>query len=95
MPGQLFIYYIANPLVTISINTGSLERVMVIRLVIDFGELVKVALRRGGEKRSGWVGEFLRVLLCFVALVCVLVCFCCSGGCLCQGLQGAGIVCSW
>jgi hypothetical protein len=28
--------------------------VMVIRLVIDFGELVKVVLKRRGGKRGGW-----------------------------------------
>jgi hypothetical protein len=71
---------------------------MVIRLVIDYGELVMVALkknkRRGYEKE--WMGG-LRVmgLLGFVALVYVWVYFCCcSGGCFCQGLQGAGVVCS-
>jgi hypothetical protein len=35
-------------------------------------------------------------LLSFVALVCVWVYFgCCSEGCLCQGLNGAGVVYSW
>jgi hypothetical protein len=36
---------------------SELGGVMVIRLVIDFGELVKVALKRGGGKRDEWVGE--------------------------------------
>jgi hypothetical protein len=59
---------------------------MFIRLVIDFGELVKVALQG-----SGWLGEELRWLLVFVALVCVWVYFsCCSGVCLYHGLQEAG-----
>jgi hypothetical protein len=32
-------------------------------------------------------------LVAFVALVCVWVYFfCCSGGCLCQGLKQAGVV---
>jgi hypothetical protein len=65
---------------------------MTIRLVIDCGELVKVALKRGDRKRSVWVGEEVCRLLGFVALVCVWVYFfCCSGGCLCQGLQGLGL----
>jgi hypothetical protein len=29
---------------------------MIIRVVIDFGQLVKVALKRGGQEK-GWVGE--------------------------------------
>jgi hypothetical protein len=42
-----------------------------------------------------WEGEEGR-FLGFVALLCVWVYFCyCSGGCFCQGLQGAGIVYSW
>jgi hypothetical protein len=28
---------------------------MVVRLVIEFGKLVNVTLKRGGRKRSGWV----------------------------------------
>jgi hypothetical protein len=31
---------------------------MVIRLVIDFGELVKVALKRRVRKRDGWVKSY-------------------------------------
>jgi hypothetical protein len=30
-------------------------KVIIIRLVIDFVELVKVALKRGGRKRGWWV----------------------------------------
>jgi hypothetical protein len=45
---------------------------MVIRLVIDFGELVKVALRRGVDgKRGRLVGEVAWALLSFVNLVSV------------------------
>jgi hypothetical protein len=45
---------------------------MVIRLVIDFGELVKVALKRGvGGKRGVWVVEEEWRLLVFWPL-CVL-----------------------
>jgi hypothetical protein len=48
--------------------------VVVIRLVADFGELVKVVLKRGGDGKSGrWVGEELWGLLGFVAL-CVFWC---------------------
>jgi hypothetical protein len=63
---------------------------MVIRLVIDFGELVKVALK-GGRKMGGWVGEEVWGLLGLVALVCVWMYFCCySGGCrmLVSGIKG-------
>jgi hypothetical protein len=38
------------------------------------------------------VGEAVWGLLGFVALVCVWEYFCCSVGCLCQGLQGVGVV---
>jgi hypothetical protein len=49
MPDQLLICSIENPLMIISINSQSWgQEVMVIRLVIDYGELVKVALKKGG-----------------------------------------------
>jgi hypothetical protein len=67
---------------------------MIIRLVIDFWELVKVALKRGeaGKEVKRWVDELRGMgLLCFVTLVCVWVYFCCySGGCCvrdCRGLE--------
>jgi hypothetical protein len=63
---------------------------MVIRLDIEIWVIGKGGIKKGGgKKRSGWVGEEVWVLLGFVALVCVWVYFCyCSGGSLCQGLQG-------
>jgi hypothetical protein len=65
---------------------------MVIRLVIVFGELVKVTLN-GDFGKEGWVREEVWRLLGFVAFVCVWVYFCCcSRMCLCQGLQGLGDV---
>jgi hypothetical protein len=40
----------------------------------------------------GWVGEDVWGLQGFVGLICVWVYFCCcSGGCMCQGLQGIGV----
>jgi hypothetical protein len=36
---------------------SELGRVMVIRLVIDLGELVKVALKKAGRQEKWWVGE--------------------------------------
>jgi hypothetical protein len=74
MPNQLFTYYIENPLMIKSVNSRSWG-VMVIRLVIDVGELVKVTLKRRGRKGEG---EEVWGLLGFVALVCVWVYFCCS-----------------
>jgi hypothetical protein len=59
---------------------------MVIRLVTEFRELLKLAWQ--GRKRGGLVWEEVWELLGFVTLVCVWVYFC-SGGCLCQGLQEA------
>jgi hypothetical protein len=56
MPDQLLTYYIENPLIIISINTESWWRVIVIRLAIDLGELVK-AVKKGNGKRDGWVGK--------------------------------------
>jgi hypothetical protein len=45
---------------------------MVIRLIIYFGELVKVALKKGGRKRGGWVKMYGS---CWgLWLLCVLVC---------------------
>jgi hypothetical protein len=43
---------IENPLMRISINSWSWERVMVIRIVLDCGELVKVALKKGVWERE-------------------------------------------
>jgi hypothetical protein len=45
--------------------------VMVIRLVTDFGELVKVALKRGEWKKEWVTGLISMGLLGFVALMCV------------------------
>jgi hypothetical protein len=56
MPDQLFMYYIENPLMLISINSQSWVGVMVIRLVTDFGKLVKVALKRDGVVQ--WVKRY-------------------------------------
>jgi hypothetical protein len=69
---------------------------MFIKLIIYFGELVKVALKKGLQEK-GWMGRLRGMgVLSFVTLVCFGVCFyCCSRGCLCQRLQGAGVVCSW
>jgi hypothetical protein len=52
----------------ISTNSRSWQGVMVIRLVIDLGELVKMALKRGrGREKDGWVGSEVWGLLSFVA----------------------------
>jgi hypothetical protein len=67
IPDQLFTYYIENPLMIISINSGSWGQVMVTRLVIDFGELLKVVLKKRGGKKGR--GEGVWGLLGFVALV--------------------------
>jgi hypothetical protein len=59
-----------------------LWQVMVIKLVIDFGELVKMALKWfGQEKRLMGAGRCLG-LMDFVALVCVWFYFYCCRGCL-------------
>jgi hypothetical protein len=58
MPDQLFTYYIENPLVIISINSGSLVRVMDFRLDIEVGVMGKGGTKKeGGGKRGGQVGE--------------------------------------
>jgi hypothetical protein len=54
-------------------------QVMVIKLVINFVELVKVMLKKG----VGWVREVVWGMLGFVGLVCVWAYLCCSGGCFC------------
>jgi hypothetical protein len=64
---------------------------MVISLVIDYGELAKVALKKGGWEKE-WVGRLRVMRVAGFCDVCVWgVYFCCSGGCLCQGLEGAEI----
>jgi hypothetical protein len=69
---------------------------MIIRLVVDFGGLVNMVLKRGGSGKrcDGW-GKKVWELLGFLVPVRVWVYFCCTGGSLCQGLQGTGFVYSW
>jgi hypothetical protein len=50
MLDQSLVYFIEHPLMIISINSWRWGG-MVIRLVINFGELVKVALKSGGQKK--------------------------------------------
>jgi hypothetical protein len=95
MPDQLFTYYIENPLIIISINSGSWAGVMVVWLEIETWIIGK-----GGPKREGrkGVGKWGKRYGCFRVLwpLCVFGCICfCSGGCLCQGLEGAGSVYGW
>jgi hypothetical protein len=52
MPDQLLMYSIENPLMIISINSQSWGGIMVIRLVSDYGELVKVALKKFGREKE-------------------------------------------
>jgi hypothetical protein len=63
---------------------------MVIRLDTEIWVIGKDGIKKEGLKRGGWIGEDVcRLVLGFVALVCVWVYFCCcSGGCFCQELQG-------
>jgi hypothetical protein len=65
---------------------------MVIRLNMETWVIGKVGIKSGGGKGHGWVEEELWVLLGFVSLMCIWVYFyCCSGRCLCYGLQGYGV----
>jgi hypothetical protein len=64
---------------------------MVIRLVIDFGEFIKMVLKRGEWEKGSWVGDEFWCLLGFVSLVCGWVYFlCCSGGCCVRDCRGLG-----
>jgi hypothetical protein len=68
-------------------------RVMVIRLVIEIGEIYKGGTVRRVGKRGEKVGEVVWGLLGFLALLCVWIYLCCcTVGCLCQGLQGVGVI---
>jgi hypothetical protein len=69
--------------------------VMVIRLIIDFGEFVKVVLKRGVGIGLCGEGRVIGAAWFCGPCVCLGVFLLCSGGCLCQGLQGAVIVYSW
>jgi hypothetical protein len=64
MPDQLFTYYIENPLLIISKNSWSCG-VMVSRILIIWGELVKVALKCGSRKVVlGWGKRYGAVGFC-------------------------------
>jgi hypothetical protein len=68
VPDQLFTYYIENPLVIISINTGSLGE-MVIKLDIEIWEIGKDGTKRGlgkgvGRGRSMGATEFCGPCVC-------------------------------
>jgi hypothetical protein len=98
MSDQLFTYYIENPWMIISINSGSWGggEVMAIRLDVETWVIGKGGTKKKVWEKGGWVGEEIWGLLSFVALVCVWVYFCCcSGGCFCQGFQGAWGMYSW
>jgi hypothetical protein len=72
MPDQLFTYYIGNPLVIISINSGSWDGCNgYLARDRNVGN-VKVALKVG-VKRRGWVGK--RYGDCWVCDPCVYFVF--------------------
>jgi hypothetical protein len=73
MPDQLFTYHIENPLVMISLNSGSLGWVMVIRLEIETWVIGKGGTKKRKQKRGGWLGEEMWGLLDLVAFMCVRV----------------------
>jgi hypothetical protein len=77
----------------ISINNQSWG---VTRLAIDYGEFVKVALKKEGWEKE-WVGAWSVMEVGGVyGPYAFWVYFCYfTVGCLCQGLQGAGVVLSW
>jgi hypothetical protein len=94
MPDHLLIYYIENTLLLIYVNSGRWGEV-IIRLDMEIWEIGD-----GGTKKrkweKGWLWQEVWGLLGFVAFVHIWVYFCCcSGKCLCQGLQRAGIVYHW
>jgi hypothetical protein len=54
-----------------------------------------VALKRAGQEKGGLGRGRDTEATVFVTLVHVWAYFCCSSGCVCQGLQEAGVVYSW
>jgi hypothetical protein len=68
---------------------------MFINLDTEIWATIKVTHKKGAGKGvvgGGRVGK----LLCFVAFMCIWAYFrSWSAGCLCQGLQGTGLVYSW
>jgi hypothetical protein len=62
---------------------------MLVRLDTETWVIGKGDTNGGAEK--GGMGEEIWRLLGFVGLMCVWVYFCCSGSCLCQGLQESGV----
>jgi hypothetical protein len=84
----LFVYFIEDPLVILSINSGILGIILVKQDV----EICEVGTKWGSRKWWGDMGEEIWEFLGFVAIVCVWVNFwCCTVGCLGQGLQGLGL----
>jgi hypothetical protein len=86
MPDQLLVYSIENPLVTISKNFWSWG-VMIIRLDIDLGELVKVVQKtcRAGKGVGGWVKRYGSC--CVLWPLCV---FGCSSAAVMEGVCVSG-----
>jgi hypothetical protein len=67
MLDQLFTYHIENPLMIISLKSGSWEH-NCIRLVVHIGQLVKVAIKWKSEKGVGrWGKRYWRVLVSRIA----------------------------
>jgi hypothetical protein len=64
---------------------------MLVRQDVEIWEICEGGTKRWSWKLGGDMGEEIWELLGFVAIVCVWVNFCCTVGCLCQGLQGLGL----
>jgi hypothetical protein len=91
MPDQLFTYYIENPLVIISINSGSCVGGMVIRLDIGIWVTGKGGTERGVGKAGHGLGK-RNGSAEFVALVCVWVdVHCCNGSACIRDCRGLGL----
>jgi hypothetical protein len=66
---------------------------MFFRLAIEIRGVGYGATKRGDRKWGGCLGEVVGGCWVLLPLVCVCVYFyCCSVGCLCQGLQGGRFV---
>jgi hypothetical protein len=70
MPDQLFTYYTENALVIISINSGILGVVLIIRLHIEIWVISESSTKRVGNYGGDWEKRYR---VCRV--LCVLRCF--------------------
>jgi hypothetical protein len=74
MPNQLLIYYIKDPLVVLSINSGCWKRIVLVRLDIEIWEIGEGGTKRGlGSGVGEWRKRYGGCWVLWPLFVCVFL----------------------